>query len=201
MLDCTDRPLTRYLVNDAAVRLGIPLVSGAAISSVGQWATYIHSSAAPGKGKQRACYRCQWPEVIGDSGRCDETGVWGPATGIVGTTMASEAIRVILGLGQPANNARSRITDHPESDRDGMLHMLNLGGAPMTRSIKLRPPRPKCVACGPDATWTDDLSAMDYDEFCAGPKPSDGTKTGRQVQRISVTVGLESLRRRAVPHV
>jgi adenylyltransferase/sulfurtransferase len=112
IIDCTDRPLTRYLLADAAVRLGVPLVSGAAISNAGQWAVYggnvgagsaglggsVEATVGDRKGKRRACYRCIWPQIIpGSNGRCEDVGVWGVVTGMVGTGMAGEVIKIILG--------------------------------------------------------------------------------------------------------
>jgi adenylyltransferase/sulfurtransferase len=96
VIDCTDRPLTRYLLSDTAVALELPLVSGAAISSAGQWAVYGGSTS---KGKQRACYRCLWPKMVnaGGNDRCEELGVYGVVTGMVGTGMASEVIKVLIG--------------------------------------------------------------------------------------------------------
>lgn len=106
IIDCTDRPMTRYLLNDAAVRLSKPLVSGAAISSAGQWAVYGGSA----KGQKRACYRCLWPALLpGAAGRCEDVGVWGVVTGMVGTGMASEVIKLLLGNeGEPGSH-RHRI--------------------------------------------------------------------------------------------
>jgi adenylyltransferase/sulfurtransferase len=96
IIDCTDRPMTRYLLSDAAVTLNLPLVSGAAISSAGQWAVYGGSNS---KGKRRACYRCLWPKMVeaGGNDRCEELGVYGVVTGMIGTGMASEVIKVLLG--------------------------------------------------------------------------------------------------------
>lgn len=97
LIDCTDRPITRYLLSDVSVRLSIPLVSGAAISLSGQWA--IYSGLTP-SGRRRACYRCLWPEVLPGAGwndRCDEVGVLGPVTGLVGSGMAGEVIRLLIG--------------------------------------------------------------------------------------------------------
>lgn len=95
IIDCTDRPLTRYLLSDAAVALDLPLISGAAISSAGQWAVY---GGATSKGKRRACYRCLWPKMVnaGGNDRCEELGVYGVVTGMVGTGMASEVIKVLI---------------------------------------------------------------------------------------------------------
>jgi adenylyltransferase/sulfurtransferase len=95
IIDCTDRPMTRYLLSDAAVTLNLPLISGAAISSAGQWAVYGGSNS---KGKRRACYRCLWPKMVeaGGNDRCEELGVYGVVTGMIGTGMASEVIKVLL---------------------------------------------------------------------------------------------------------
>ena len=98
VVDCTDRPYTRYLLSDAAVLLGKPLVSGAAIASAGQWAVY---GGVAEDGTRRACYRCMWPRVVGDGGgRCDEIGVWGPVVGLVGVAMAGEVLALIIGRGR-----------------------------------------------------------------------------------------------------
>lgn len=172
MVDCTDRPFTRYLANDAAVRLSLPLVSGAAIASAGQWAVYGGATAS---GPRRACYRCLWPRVVGDAGSCADNGVWGPVVGMVGTAMASEVIKLLVG----------------KEDAQPLLHLLHLGGAPLVRSVRMRGPSAKCIACGPDATITDDLESVGYDEFC-GILPQDeatGLVVGGVGERIGVKVG------------
>lgn len=148
VLDCTDRPYTRYLINDAAVSLGLPLVSGAALGAAGQWAVYGGEYVLDGETKQRACYRCLWPRP-GPSAGCDEAGVWGPVTGMVGSGMAAEALRILTGgAGKPA------------------LHILHMGGSPMVRTVGMRPPSPKCLACGPGGSGE---LGDDYDALCAGP--------------------------------
>ncbi|WVN88682.1 uncharacterized protein L203_103895 [Cryptococcus depauperatus CBS 7841] len=150
IVDCTDRPLSRYLLSDVSVRLDVPLISGAAISSAGQWAVYGGKTK---QGKRRACYRCIWPKVLGDSGgTCEEQGVWGVVTGIVGVGMAEEAIKLIMG----------------KEDSEAFLHIHHLGSSPFIRSVRLKKPSDKCIACGPKASITDDLDAFNYDMFCAG---------------------------------
>lgn len=194
VVDCTDRPATRYLLNDAAVRLNIPLVSGAAITNSGQWAVH---GGLDGKGKQRACYRCLWPAVLpGSSGKCEELGVWGFVTGMVGVGMASEVIKVILG-----NQGRSPcvyLGQTDGADPDPLLHLVHFGGNPLVRSIRMRPPSVKCIACGPNASITDDLEAIDYDEFCHGitdePDVSSGLAAGDPEHRISAKVSFGSER-------
>ncbi|OCF38653.1 adenylyltransferase and sulfurtransferase [Kwoniella heveanensis CBS 569] len=156
IIDCTDRPLTRYLLNDAAVRLDVPLVSGAAISSAGQWAVYGGATTSKdGSKKKRACYRCIWPSVLagsGGNGKCEEQGVWGVVTGLVGTGMAGEAIKLIVG----------------REDPQPLLHLHHLCSNPVIRTIRLKPPSTKCIACGPEPTISDDLEKFGYESFCAG---------------------------------
>ncbi|WVQ97862.1 hypothetical protein IAU59_004978 [Kwoniella sp. CBS 9459] len=156
IIDCTDRPLTRYLLNDAAVRLGVPLVSGAAISSAGQWAVYGGTFTTEAREtKKRACYRCIWPSVLagsGGNGKCEEQGVWGVVTGLVGTGMAGEAIKLIVG----------------KEDAQPLLHLHHLCSNPLIRTIRLKPPSARCIACGPESTISDDLEKFGYESFCAG---------------------------------
>ncbi|WWC59229.1 uncharacterized protein I303_101779 [Kwoniella dejecticola CBS 10117] len=173
LVDCTDRPLTRYLFSDASVRLGIPLVSGAAISSAGQWAVYGGTTKA---GKRRACYRCVWPSVLpGSGGKCEEEGVWAVVTGLVGTGMAGEVIKLIIG----------------KEDPEPLLHLHHLCSNPLIRTIRMKGPSPKCIACGPDASITDNLDIYGYESFCAGAMVPDvddesGLVDGVEGERLSV---------------
>jgi adenylyltransferase/sulfurtransferase len=107
-VDCTDLPHTRYLLSDASVRLGVPLVSGAAIGRSGQWAVYggerrtrnnTRASAGTTGNAKRACYRCLWPSHVQGlgSGRCEDEGVWGPVVGMVGVGMAGEVLKLLTG--------------------------------------------------------------------------------------------------------
>jgi adenylyltransferase and sulfurtransferase len=94
ILDCTDNPATRYLLSDTAVLLGKPLVSGAAQRFDGQLCTYNLGPEGP-------CYRCLFPRPPSSSEAtpsCEETGILGAVTGVIGSLQALEAIRVIVGL-------------------------------------------------------------------------------------------------------
>jgi sulfur-carrier protein adenylyltransferase/sulfurtransferase len=92
VLDGSDRLATRYLVNDACVLLRRPLVSAAIHQFEGQLLTYI-----PGKS---ACYRCAFPRgreaLVGD---CATAGVLGVLPGVLGTLQATEALKLITGIG------------------------------------------------------------------------------------------------------
>jgi sulfur-carrier protein adenylyltransferase/sulfurtransferase len=94
ILDGSDRLSTRYLVNDACVILGKPLVSAAIHRFEGQVMTYV-----PGRGP---CYRCLFPEAAdGVVANCAEAGVLGVLPGVLGTLQATEAIKLITGVGTP----------------------------------------------------------------------------------------------------
>jgi adenylyltransferase/sulfurtransferase len=93
ILDCTDNSPTRYLLSDMAVYLGKPLVSGAAQKFDGQLCTYNLGEDGP-------CYRCLFPEppAQGVTGTCEETGILGVVTGVIGNMQALETIKIIAGL-------------------------------------------------------------------------------------------------------
>lgn len=97
ILDCTDNPATRYLLSDAAVALKKPLVSGAAQKFEGQLCVYNLGPKGP-------CYRCLYPtppprDAVGS---CEELGILGAVTGIIGNMQALETIKIITGQhGQP----------------------------------------------------------------------------------------------------
>ncbi|PHS27262.1 MAG: molybdopterin biosynthesis protein MoeB [Robiginitomaculum sp.] len=95
VLDGTDNFTARFAINAACHRLGKPLVSGAAIGFEGQLACF-HSH----KG-QTPCYRCLVPTMPHEGDTCESIGVIGALTGIIGSMMALEAIKIITGAGDP----------------------------------------------------------------------------------------------------
>ncbi len=95
VLDCSDNFPTRFQVNDACVAVGKPLVTGAAIRFEGQVAVFDRRS--PGS----ACYHCLFPDDAAENEEsCVRSGVMAPVPGIIGTTQALEAIKVVLGVGK-----------------------------------------------------------------------------------------------------
>jgi adenylyltransferase/sulfurtransferase len=94
VVDGSDRIATRYLVNDACVIYGKPLVSAAIHRFEGQAMSY-----APGRGP---CYRCLFPDVSAAVlPNCAQAGVLGVLPGVLGTLQATEAIKLLLGIGEP----------------------------------------------------------------------------------------------------
>jgi len=99
VLDCTDNAPTRYLLNDACVKFSKILVSGAAIRLEGQ--LVVWNMPSPDNDQERGpCYRCVFPETVTslESQNCEDEGVLGTVTGVIGTLMASEAIKLLVGL-------------------------------------------------------------------------------------------------------
>ncbi len=95
VLDGTDNFDTRYLVNRTCVALGKPLISAALSQWEGQISTFHPASEGP-------CYQCIFPKAPADglSPSCAEGGVLGPLPGVVGSMMAVEAVKEIIGAGQ-----------------------------------------------------------------------------------------------------
>ncbi|HEV2532989.1 molybdopterin-synthase adenylyltransferase MoeB [Phenylobacterium sp.] len=91
VLDGTDDFATRFCVNDACVRHGKPLVTGA----IGRWTGQV------GVFSGRPCYRCLVPEVPPEAETCSAVGVVGALAGVIGSMMALEAIKLLTGAGEP----------------------------------------------------------------------------------------------------
>ncbi|TFK40097.1 hypothetical protein BDQ12DRAFT_680344 [Crucibulum laeve] len=168
ILDCTDNAPTRYLLSDTAVTLGKPLVSGAAQKYDGQLCTYNLGPDGP-------CYRCLFPSPPPreSMASCEETGVLGAVTGIIGNMQALEAIKIITGLhdGKPS------------------LLLFSALGSPCFRSIKLRSRKPSCTACGSKAYDRSIMLGTDYIQFCGGVHPDweqQGLTIGDASHRINV---------------
>jgi sulfur-carrier protein adenylyltransferase/sulfurtransferase len=145
ILDGTDNFPTRYLTNDACVLLGKPNAYGSIFRFEGQASVFA--------AKDGPCYRCLYPEPPppGLVPSCAEGGVLGVLPGVIGVVQATEAIKLITGIGEPLVG-RFMIYD--------ALRMK-------FRELKLRKD-PDCPVCGTHPTVT---KLIDYEEFC-GLRPS-----------------------------
>ena len=94
VLDGSDNFATRFMLNDVCVAEQTPLVSGAAIRMEGQVSVFMNEGDGP-------CYRCLYKEQGEEDMRCSENGVLAPVVGIIGTIQATEAIKVLTGIGTP----------------------------------------------------------------------------------------------------
>ena len=94
VVDGSDNFATRFAVNAACFKSGTPLVSGAAIRTEGQVATFSGQPGGP-------CYQCLYPRDGGVDETCSANGVLASVVGIIGSIQATEALKVITGLGEP----------------------------------------------------------------------------------------------------
>ncbi|HEV2322398.1 MAG TPA: molybdopterin-synthase adenylyltransferase MoeB [Terracidiphilus sp.] len=147
--DGTDNFPTRYLVNDACVLLRKPNVYGSIFRFEGQASVFAAENGP--------CYRCLYPEPPppGLVPSCAEGGVLGILPGLVGVIQATEAIKLILGRGEPLI---------------GRLLLVDALGMRF-RELKLRK-NPECPVCGEHPTVT---QLIDYQQFCgiAPPTPQE----------------------------
>ena len=95
VLDCSDNFATRYALNRLCFKLKKPLVSGAAIGFEGQVTVFdFRHQVSP-------CYHCLFPDDGSETEmRCSENGVFSPLVGMIGTTQAAEAMKLLMGIGQ-----------------------------------------------------------------------------------------------------
>ena len=148
IVDGADNFPTRYLLNDASVRLRKPVVSASILSFDGQISTFV-----PFEGP---CYRCLYPTPppaeLAPS--CSANGVLGVMAGTMGTLQANEVIKLVLGVGEP------------------LVGRLLLYEALSTRFTELKVRRdPDCPICGENAPEIPDSELgqfPDYELFCAG---------------------------------
>jgi molybdopterin-synthase adenylyltransferase len=129
VIDSCDNFTTRQAVNHACVAHAKPLVSGAAMGFDGQ--VSVFDSRTP----DAACYACLFPpEPAPQEARCASMGVWAPLVGIIGSVVASEALKLLAGVGESLQ---------------GRLQMLD---ARSMRWSEMQLGRnPQCQICGPKA--------------------------------------------------
>ena len=95
VIDCSDNFATRYLLNTLCVQLNKPLVSGAAIGFEGQVTVFDM------RNDERPCYHCLFPDNGEETEmRCADNGVFAPLVGMIGTTQAAEAMKLLMGIGE-----------------------------------------------------------------------------------------------------
>jgi molybdopterin/thiamine biosynthesis adenylyltransferase/rhodanese-related sulfurtransferase len=166
IVDGTDNFPTRYLTNDASVMLGKPNVYGSIFRFEGQATVFYPKEGGP-------CYRCLYPEPPppGLVPSCAEGGVLGVLPGVIGTIQATEAIKLLAGIGETLVN------------RLMLYDALSM----RFRELKLRR-NPDCPVCGDHPTVTE---LIDYDHFC-GITPEPATFTSYEITPIEVNTWLHS---------
>jgi sulfur-carrier protein adenylyltransferase/sulfurtransferase len=174
ILDGTDNFPTRYLTNDVAVFLGKPNVYASIYRFDGQVSVFY--------AKEGPCYRCLFPEPPppGLVPSCAEGGVLGVLPGTIGTLQATEALKVLLDIGEPLI---------------GKLLLYN--ALDMTFDFVKLKKNPNCRVCGPNA---DIKELIDYEEFCGVPshdhedEGSAGAGKDITVQELSERIQINHLK-------
>lgn len=161
IIDGTDNFPTRYLTNDACVLLGKPNVYGSIFRFEGQASVFY--------AKEGPCYRCLFPEPPppGLVPSCAEGGVLGVLPGTIGAIQATEAIKLILGTGEPLVG-RLLLYDALSMSFD---------------EVRLRK-NPDCPVCSAKPTLTE---LIDYEQFCGMPAHDHSLYTAGQETNGSVT--------------
>jgi molybdopterin/thiamine biosynthesis adenylyltransferase/rhodanese-related sulfurtransferase len=142
IVDGADNFPTRYLLNDAALKLNKPVVHASIYRFEGQVTSFL-----PYEGP---CYRCLYPSPPPPdmAPSCQEAGVLGVLCGVIGSLQANEAIKLLLGIGKPLA---------------GRLLMFDALGLKF-RELKLRRD-PTCPTCG-EGVKPENIQLIDYQEFC-----------------------------------
>jgi molybdopterin/thiamine biosynthesis adenylyltransferase/rhodanese-related sulfurtransferase len=154
IINGSDNFPTRYLVNDACVLLGKTLIDASIFRFEGQVTVYDAANGGP-------CYRCLYPDPPppGEVPSCAEGGVLGVLPGIIGSLQAVEAVKLILGQGDPLI---------------GRLLLYDALDAEF-REVKISK-NPACPVCGERPTVTE---LIDYEEFCGIPHVATAAGNGR----------------------
>ncbi|KAM6916911.1 adenylyltransferase and sulfurtransferase MOCS3 [Lycodopsis pacificus] len=175
--DCSDNVPTRYLVNDACVLGGKPLVSASALRMEGQLTVYNYRGGP--------CYRCLYPvppppETVTN---CSDGGVLGVVPGIMGCFQALEVLKIASGQGSSCGQ---------------QLVMFDAQDTRF-RSIKLRPKQASCAVCGEKPSVT---QLVDYEAFCGSAATDKCRKLNllSRDQRITVQ-DYKSIMDNAEPHL
>lgn len=170
IIDGTDNFPTRYLVNDACVLLGKPNVYGSVFRFEGQVSVFY--------AKEGPCYRCLFPEPPppGLVPSCAEGGVLGILPGTIGTLQATEAIKLILGIGQPL-----------------IGRMLLYDALSMTfDTIRVRK-NPNCPVCSAQPSIT---ALIDYEAFCGVPAHDRSDYKEKNAQHKVRSINVHDLKAR-----
>lgn len=175
IVDCTDTPATRYLINDVSVITGKTVVSGSGVRTHGQACIFNFENKGP-------CYRCfypkpQKPESVST---CGDAGVFGPAIGLTGILLATEVIKVLTG--------------YYDGRFEPFLLLYSAYPQNLLRSFRMRGRKNDCALCGSHPTITRqniECGMIDYNEFCGKISYFDTTPE----ERLSVTLGRERLQK------
>jgi len=197
ILDCTDNPATRYLISDASVLLGKPLISASALRTEGQLMVLNNPPRPPGDKIGGPCYRCIFPKpppadsVIS----CADGGILGPVVGTMGVLQALEAVKVITTAGATRLDldSNSSADTEPGPEYPSLL-LFSAYSTPMFRTIRIRSRRETCAVCSADATVS--LASLrsgltDYALFCGSATAQESLSLEERISPLEYRNGIE----------
>ena len=191
VLDCTDHPNSRYLISDACVLTGKPLISASALKTEGQLMVLNDPPRRAGDTTGGPCYRCVFPKPPPAESvlSCGEGGILGPVVGVMGVLQALEAIKLLKK--KPKDHMPDLSTANGiGADEDQVIPSMLIFSAftnPQFRTIRLRSRRNDCATCSGKGWITkQSLSSgsLDYIAFCGLTMPVSVLPSH---QRISAT--------------
>jgi molybdopterin/thiamine biosynthesis adenylyltransferase/rhodanese-related sulfurtransferase len=168
IVDGADNFPTRYLLNDASVKWNKPVVHGSIYRFEGQLTVFDpRTRHASEERAQGPCYRCLFPTPPPPelAPSCAEAGVLGVLPGVIGSLQANEAIKLLLGIGEPLVG-RYLLFDALDTS---------------FREVKLRRD-PACPVCGDNPTITE---YIDYEGFCASPSEWQAEHAAKSPAKVS----------------
>ena len=178
ILDCTDHPISRYLISDACVLTGKSLVSASALRTEGQLIVLNNPPRPPGDISGGLCYRCVFPKPPPAESvlSCGEGGILGPVVGVMGVLQALEAIKLLTTRSKPPGENRlmqNGVASEAEPTHPTLL-MFSAYSNAQFRTVRLRSRRVDCAACSVRATITKQSltsGSLDYVAFCGAIAP------------------------------
>lgn len=204
VVDATDNPRTRYLINDTCVLSGdgrTPLVSGSAMGSEGQLSVYNYytksedllSGAGATYTKGGGCYRCLYPQINAAEGckSCSDNGVLGPVPGLIGILQAMEVLKILTGIGRVMHDK---------------LLMYDALGCSFLTLKKPSHKKDKCPISGLNPTIRSIDDALRVSACARGPTTSpneaSSLNTTNKKNKNNVTcLEYNSIRDKSTPHV
>ncbi|RKF64452.1 Adenylyltransferase and sulfurtransferase uba4 [Erysiphe neolycopersici] len=170
VLDCTDHPISRYLISDISLLLRKPLISASALRDDGQLITLNWPPLPAGNEAGGPCYRCIFPKSppVESVVSCGDGGIIGPVVGLMGVLQAIEALRLLTDE-SPLYSIDSEI-----AGTGATMIMFSANSGLQFRNVKLKGRRKECMACSTQAMITlEKLQSgnIDYEQFC-GITPS-----------------------------
>jgi adenylyltransferase and sulfurtransferase len=190
VVDCSDNPRTRYLINDACVLANKPLVSGSSVGVEGQLTVYNHEDGP--------CYRCLYPQPSATSQvcnrACSDAGVFGPVPGLIGILQATETIKIITNNG---NTMKNRLLMY-----DALQSTFFTIKKPPKMTTSTSTSSNCCPVCGPEPTICSMRDSYESLSLATGPRRNPTLIPPPIDDELNMTcLEYNAIRQQGTPHV